>query len=147
MHAVSAENLGAWLLKANGDTSDIVQRAAHREDIRQWCVRPGYRAAMMRAGHRVLFWVAGSRRRLTAGIWAAGELTGPAVVDPGGKTRVSLLLQWLDEPARVPRDRLLADERLQGLEVLRQPQGANPSFVTVGQLEALSAHLDRLAGR
>ncbi|WP_430791154.1 hypothetical protein [Actinoplanes sp. G11-F43] len=136
MPAVTIEDLGAWLLKANGMTSGLAEwRRADR-----WCVRPGYRTRLMAAGQPVIFWVSGDRRRVTPGVWALGELTGrPAVSD--GKLRVPLRLHWLDEEQRVHRDSLRADPGLTDLEVLRQPQAANPSFVTVKQAAVLRAHL------
>jgi hypothetical protein len=140
MGAVTVEDLGAWLLKANGVTSDITEVAARREPVRRWCVRSGYRARLMAAGQPVIFWVSGDRRRVTPGIWALGELGGPAMM-MDGKLRVPLELRWLDADRRVHLDTVRADEALAALEVLRQPQGANPSFVTVDQLTALRAHL------
>ena len=41
----------------------------------------------------------------------------------------------------LPRTTLAADPRLAGLEVLRQPQAANPSFVTRAQFAVLAEHL------
>jgi hypothetical protein len=137
---VTLGNLGAWLLKANGVTSDIAEVAARRQPVRRWCVRPGYRARLMTAGQPVIFWISGDRRRVTPGIWAVGELNGrPMVMD--GKLRVPLELRWLDDDQRVHRDTLRADDGLATLEVLRQPQAANPSFVTAEQMTALRVHL------
>jgi hypothetical protein len=146
VRVVSADDLGAWLLKASGDHTDIAERAARRVQPGHWCVRPGYRTGLMRPGHRLVFWVSGSRRRLVPGIWALGQLTGPPMPDSvPDRLRVPLALRWLDEDRRVARDALRADERLTGLEVLRQPQAANPSFVTVRQLRAIDEHLRRCA--
>jgi hypothetical protein len=148
VRAVLAQDLGAWLLKGNGDTSDIAERAAAGETIDRWCVQPSYRTELMRSGHPVVFWVAGSRRGLTAGIWALGELTGPPRLDPDGphrKLRAPLRLRWLAPEERVSRAALRADPRLIDLEVLRQPMASNPSFVTVTQLDALRDHLPRPA--
>ena len=140
IRAVTIENLGAWLLKANGVTSDIVEVAGRRQPIRRWCVRPGYRTRLMTVGQPVIFWISGDRRRVTPGIWAVGEVSGrPAVMD--GKLRVPLELRWLDDNQRVHRDILRADEGLATLEVLRQPQAANPSFVTAEQMTALRVYL------
>jgi hypothetical protein len=137
---VALGNLGAWLLKANGVTSDIADVAARRQPIRRWCVRPGYRTRLMTAGQPVIFWISGDRRRVRPGIWAVGEVSGwPRVMD--GKLRVPLELRWLDEDQRVHRDILRADEGLATLEVLRQPQAANPSFVTTEQMTALRVYL------
>jgi len=138
--AVTLGNLGAWLLKANGVTSDIAEVAARRQPIQRWCVRPGYRTLLMAAGQPVIFWISGDRRKVTPGIWAVGEVSGrPMVMD--GKLRVPLELRWLDEDQRVHRDTLRTDEGLATLEVLRQPQAANPSFVTAEQMAALRAYL------
>jgi len=136
--AVSIDDLGAWLLKASGDRSDIVARADRADHIGQWCVRTGYRTALMEAGQRVLLWVSGSRRGLVPGIWAVGALTGGPYGEPP-VLQVPLALRWL--PERVARADLRQDDRLTGLEVLRQPQAANPSYVTVAQLRAIEAHL------
>ena len=90
----------------------------------------------MSAGQPALLWISGNRRRLTPGIWAVGSVTGPAAATDG-KLRVPLELHWLEEGERVHRDVLRADERLAGVEVLRQPQAANPSFLTTDQLTTL----------
>src|SRR5689334_20861672 len=120
MRAVTIENLGAWLLKANGVTSDIAEVAARQQPIQSWCVRAGYRARLMAAGQPVIFWISGDRRRVMPGIWAVGELSGrPTVTD--GKLRVPLELHWLDKDRRVHRDTVRADGGLTTLEVLRQP--------------------------
>jgi hypothetical protein len=42
---------------------------------------------------------------------------------------------------RVRRETLRADARLAAAEVLRQPQGPNPSYLTVAQFAALREHL------
>jgi hypothetical protein len=141
---VSLEHLGAWLLKCNGNTSGIRETAAQHTPIRQWCVQASYRTELMAATQPVLFWVSGNPRRLTPGVWATGELTGPPVLDSDGdhpKLRVPLDLRWLDEPGRVARAALQADERLAAMEVLRQPQAANPSFVTKAQFAAIRDHI------
>ena len=138
--AVTLGNLGAWLLKANGVTSDIAEVAARRQPIQRWCVRPGYRTRLMAAGQPVIFWISGDRRKVTPGIWAVGEVSGrPMVMD--GKLRVPLELRWLAEDQRVHRDTLRSDEALSTLEVLRQPQAGNPSFVTAEQMTALRVYL------
>jgi hypothetical protein len=49
------------------------------------------------------------------------------------------LLVW-EPAARVSRDQLRADDRLRALEVLRQPQGSNPSYLTKDQFAAVLAH-------
>jgi hypothetical protein len=139
---VSVDDLGAWLLKANGDHSDVAERAARGDPVDRWCVHRSYRTALMAAGQPVLLWVSGSRR-VTPGIWAVGTLTGAVVDDDvdGRRQRAPVTLRWLDEPSRVARDVVRADPRLADLEVLRQPQAANPSFVSRAQFEAIRDHL------
>jgi hypothetical protein len=140
MTAVTADALGAWLLKASGDHSDIAERAARRDAVKTWCVHRSYRTALMRAGQPALLWVSGSRRA-TPGIWAVGTLAGPPTDDEGRRQRVPVTLRWLAAPARLHREDVRADPRLAGLEVLRQPQAANPSFVTRAELRAILDHL------
>ena len=135
---VTLDDLGAWLLKANGDHSDVAERAARREDVAHWCVQRSYRTALMEPGQPVLLWVSGSRR-VTPGIWAVGTLTGAVSTDAGRRQRVPVRLRWLDGP--VPRQAMRTDPRLAGLEVLRQPMAANPSFATRAEYTAIRDHL------
>jgi hypothetical protein len=140
---VSLDNLGAWLLKANGDRSDIAELATRGDTITQWCVQRSYRTALMRSGQPFLLWVSGTRY-VTSGIWASGTLTGEAVGDPGTtgrRLRVPVALRWLDGQARLSRSAVLADARLRDLEVVRQPQAANPSFLTPAHVQALADYL------
>jgi hypothetical protein len=135
-------DLGAWLLKGNADAADLAARFARRPRVDRWCVRPGYRIRLMRAGQPVLFWASGSRGRLPYGIWGSGHLAGEPSLDPGdGRWHVPLDLVIADPARWVRRDDLRADPRLRDLEVLRQPQGSNPSYVTVAQMAGLSGYL------
>ncbi len=141
--AVTAASLGAWLIKGNADRSDLAGRFARDPRVRQWCVRPGYRARLMRAGQPVVFWAGGSRGRLGYGVWGTGLLTGPATADPDGGWHVPMDLTVLDPSRRVPREVLRADDVLAGAEVLRQPQAGNPSFLTPAEYATLRAYLGR----
>jgi hypothetical protein len=157
---ITVDDLGAWLLKANGDTSDVAARAARGEHVKRWCVQRSYRTALMEAGQPVVLWVSGSRR-VVPGLWAVGTLTGAATDDrvlPTGhidttdgaraarRQHVPVTLRWLDAADRVARDAVRADPRLADLEVLRQPMAANPSFATRAQWTALLDHLSAAAG-
>ncbi|AEV83067.1 hypothetical protein ACWT_2048 [Actinoplanes sp. SE50] len=137
--SVTTENLGAWLLKGNADTADLAGRFAREPRVERWCVRPGYRLDLMRAGQPVLFWASGSRRRdLPYGIWGWGRLRGPARRGgPEAGWWVPLDLVIAEPGRRLRRDELRGDPVLAGLEVLRQPQGSNPSFVTGAELAAI----------
>ena len=149
-HAIDRDNLGAWLLKANPalwDLSGFLKAGDNR--IRSWAVRPGYRSRLMAPGDRVLFWVSGDGRSgLARGIWGDGEVVAPAEDwvdaergfwrDDGARAavraRVQVSITFLDEPltAEELRARGMTD-----LEVLRMPQGANPSWVSHDQLEVV----------
>ncbi|MET8361824.1 hypothetical protein [Micromonospora sp. NPDC005171] len=139
---VRLDDLGAWLIKGNADLVDLAAWFAREPLVTSWCVRPGYRTRLMRAGQPVVFWASGSRLRLPYGVWGIGQVTGEAEPGPPGQQwSVPLDLPILDEKDRVPRQRLRADDRLAALEVFRQPQAANPSYLTVAQLAALRTHL------
>ncbi|MET8040862.1 hypothetical protein ABZU25_08355 [Micromonospora sp. NPDC005215] len=139
---VRLDDLGAWLIKGNADLVDLTARFARDPQVTSWCVRPGYRARLMSAGQAIVFWASGSRCRLPYGLWGIGRVTGPAEPGPPGQQwSVPLDLPILAEQDRVPRRRLRADERLAALEVFRQPQAANPSYLTVAQFAALRTHL------
>jgi hypothetical protein len=139
---VSIDNLGAWLLKGNADRTDLVGRFRADPHIERWCVQPGYRARLMRAGQPAIFWASGSRGHLPYGVWGRGRVTAPAVAHPPpGQWWVPLDITILPADQWVPRERLRADRRLAGLEVLRQPHAGNPSFLTPSQFAALTEHL------
>jgi hypothetical protein len=141
--AKPADDLGAWLLKGNADHADLEARFASEPRVTHWCVRPSYRLGLMRAGQPVLFWASGSRRRdVPYGIWGLGRLAGSPDQDAAdGGWSVPLDLVIAAAPARLRREVLRADRELAGLEVLRQPQGSNPSFVTVREFAAIGRHL------
>jgi hypothetical protein len=139
---VTLDDLGAWLIKGNADAADLAARFAADPRVTTWCVRPGYRVRLIRAGQPVVFWASGSRGRARYGVWGLGRVAGlPRPGEPGGPWTLPLDLMILDEPARVPRQLLRADARLAGAEVFRQPQAANPSYLTVAQFAALRDHL------
>lgn len=142
---VTLQTLGGWLLKGNADRADLPERFGRQPRVERWCVRPGYRARLMDAGQNVLFWASGNRRRDVAyGVWGAGRLAGPARRDPAdGHWWVPLDLVVAEPAEWVSRAELKADPRLAGLEVLRQPQGPNPSFVTPAEWAAIAGHRGR----
>jgi len=66
---VRIDDLGAWLLRANPRTGDVVEHLA--EGLRNAttrCVRSSYRTDLVRPGQRVLLWVSGGSRELPPGI-------------------------------------------------------------------------------
>ncbi|MET8068098.1 hypothetical protein ABZS65_31210, partial [Micromonospora sp. NPDC005313] len=66
---VTLDDLGAWLIKGNADAVDLAARFAADPHVTGWCVRPGYRVRLMRAGQPVVFWASGSRGRAPYGVW------------------------------------------------------------------------------
>jgi hypothetical protein len=143
--AVRPDTLGAWLIKVNGDLGGTEWLTPGRSTQHR-CVRPGYRCSLMAAGQPVVLWVSG--RRLAPGVWGLGRVEGPAqppdagdAGDAGGSWSVPLALDLLPAAGRVARRTLRGDPRLSGLEVLRVPQGANPSYLTVDEFAALRDHL------
>ena len=146
-NAITRDNLGAWLLKANPTLWDLTGFLRSGEQrLTSWAVRKGYRSALMRPGDRVLFWVSGDGRTgLVRGIWGDGEVTAPAEdwVDAEAghwrddrarqavRARLSVDIRLLAEP--LPVEDLRA-HGLVDLEVQRIPQGANPSWVSIDQL-------------
>jgi len=140
---ITPDDLGAWLIKGNADRADLSDRFAREPRVERWCVQPSYRLGLMRAGQPVLFWASGSRRRdVPYGIWGLGRLAGPPEPDPGGGWSVPLDLVIAPPAERLRRGELRADPELVSLEVFRQPQAANPSFVTVRQFAALKRQLN-----
>jgi hypothetical protein len=110
----------------------------------------------MEFGQRMLLWVAGQDgRHPEPGLWGTGIVTGRVQHEQPGKDPHL----WLDEvrrqrsrhfipidvqllPKPIPRHRLRADPRLSRMEVLRQPQMANPLLVTAAEIAALEDQLD-----
>jgi hypothetical protein len=138
---VSLDDLGAWLLKGNADVTDLAARFAINPQVEDWCVQPSYRTDLMNESQPVVFWASGSRARMAYGVWGIGHLTGPPRRDVDGGLHVPLNLTIWDPELRISRVQLRADARLADLEVFRQPQGANPSYLTVAQFAALQDHL------
>jgi hypothetical protein len=139
---VDLADLGAWLLKGNADRRDLADRFARDPRVETWGVHPSYRTALMAAGQPVLFWGSGSRHRLPYGIWGLGEVAGPpGYYHEAGRWLVPLTLVIWDRHEWVPRTELRGDPRLAGLEVLRQPQAANPSYVSRAEFGALRDYL------
>lgn len=147
--AISRADLGAWVLRCNPAKWDLAGfLAAGERHINSCSVVQNYRSEMMRPADPAIFWVSGSHRVLRRGIWGVGRVVQgireePAGVNPATGDR------WLDHAARrsvsnavfvdIPLwdegvfDAELRAAGIDDLEVQRQPQGSNPSWVSLEQ--------------
>ncbi|MET0999166.1 MAG: hypothetical protein ABWX73_10655 [Marmoricola sp.] len=113
------------------------------EAVTSRCVRPTYRAELIREGQPVLLWVSGRDPRHPAGIYAVGHTTGP--VARGEELAMPVRLQRLDPV--VAREEIVADPTLASLEVIRMPAGSNPSYLDREQYAALLAAFPQVSPR
>ena len=132
---VTAESLGAWVIKCNPAKTDVEPMLAAGRAKSLWCVAGNYRSRLMAPGHQVLFWVSAHPRR---GIWGAGRITAAPVLD-GGTLHVATSIALFDEP--VPAAALKEVRGLETMEVFRSPQQANPSWVTAEEWTVLESLL------
>ena len=148
---ITQQNLGAWLLRCNPKNEPELPRlvaGGHR--ITRWCVADNYRSQMMAAGDPIVFWVSGDGRLLVRGIWGIGHVVGAGVFDSLPDEHRSLS-QSGTEPSERPKvdvdipllsagisDGMLRAAGIDNLEVQLQPQGSNPSWISVVQLAQLA---------
>lgn len=148
--AITAETLGAWLIKGSQDVHPVDKLIRNRfSSVTDWCLRETYRTDLIRRGQRVLFWISGKSETHPAGIYAQGQTTGRATteladdewVDPGERGQPKLFMPVKLRPLAAPvlREDLLQHPSLSQMEVLRMAAGSNPSFVTAAELAALHA--------
>jgi hypothetical protein len=132
IRSVTAEALGAWVIKCNPRKTPVEPMRAAGEAKPNWCVADNYRSRLIRPGHRVLFWVTTHSRR---GIWGAGRVTGDVAEQDGA------LQMWVHLPlfaAPVTAAELLSLDGLRSMEVFRSPQQANPSWVSREEMAILA---------
>jgi len=125
--SVTAETLGAWVIKCNPRKTPVGPMCAAGEAKAWWCVADNYRSRLIRRGHRVLFWVSAHPRR---GIWGAGRIDGDLTTDDG-TLHVPVRIPLFAEP--VTAAELGAVPGLRAMEVFRAPQQSNPSWVSAAE--------------
>jgi len=143
--AVSADTLGAWVVRCNPKLRDLhglLRPGA--SPIGSWCVAANYRSQMMRRGDVILLWVSGQDRAFPRGFWGRGTVLGTAgpeddVVEPSARRQLHAPIELRIHPDDAITDRELRAAGIDDLEVQRQPQGSNPSWVSRAQL----ARIDR----
>ncbi len=78
---VTAEVLGAWVIKCNPAMTDFGSILQSGRGISAWCVADNYRSALMDAGQPVVLWVSGGRGgEFARGIWGIGRVRAPAML-------------------------------------------------------------------
>jgi hypothetical protein len=137
-------DVGAWLFRCNPRNIDMAElRRAGGVDSR--CAVRTYRLDLIRAGDPVALWVTGpSKATITAGIWmlgyATGEIEGREISGATASELPRVLLRDMTPlPAPVPRSELASHPPTLGMEVLRQPFGPNPSYLTNREHRAVTA--------
>lgn len=153
---VSDATLGAWVLKCDPSVWDIDEFMADGNTyVDAWSVENNYRSRLMANGQPAVLWVSGSKaRKVTPGIWGAGHIVGPSewnawMSDDNPDTGHWLDLRKMQKaefsvplniellPSPVSREQFKSDKILAGVEVIRQPQGSNPSFLTKREFASL----------
>lgn len=152
---ITAQTLGAWLLRCNPEgVWDLPGFVADGGDwIGDWSVVKNYRSEMMKPGDRVVLWVSGNGRHMARGIWGIGYVTGLVQDEIPEASAAEEVGYWLSEEARLAvtnsidvdipllgtpvTDAELKAAGVDDLEVQRQPQGSNPSWISTEQLTRL----------
>lgn len=141
---ISDDSLGAWLLKCQPRVNRDVPLAIVNGTggpVTRWCVADNYRTRMMARGDRVVLWVSGDGRQVARGIWGLGWVTGEArgvVGRDGTAPATKEVLLHLPLLRRGVLEEEIRSAGVDDLEVLRQPQGSNPSWVSKDQLSAIA---------
>lgn len=161
---VTAEVLGAWVIKCNPAMTDFGSILQSGRGISAWCVADNYRSALMDAGQPVVLWVSGRRGgEYARGIWGIGRVRAPAMLqmtpvlqmtpgsqmtppgsEPVVRSRHAKLVAQLDIPVRkspIAVCEIAAVPALSGIEVIRQPYMSNPSWLSKDEFAALDVLL------
>lgn len=134
------------------DVAAFIDDGGHKMD--SWTVADNYRFGSDAAGDPVVFCVTGRPgAELTPGIWGVGHVTGSTeqasdhdsywreqVVLNRSKLAVPVDITRMDEP--FDRDDIRSASDLADLEVLRQPQMSNPSWLNSSEWMCLQEILD-----
>lgn len=134
-------DVGAWLFKCSPEEWDIQAALRDRKAFTAWRVHPTYRLRLIESGDPAVLWVTGRQdASMPPGIWLAGHTTGELFEGRGDEywldpregqrwsTFAGLRLSRLPKP--LTRMTLAADPATSDMEVLRQPQMSNPSYLT-----------------
>jgi hypothetical protein len=158
---ITDENLGAWLIKCDPTSKYDLPRAIEElelEVVENWSVTDNYRSRMMKPTDRAILWVSGDGRKMTRGIWGLGWVTDyvqdvvHVELEPDEDTfwhnEADRLAVTNDIALDIPLfDEALSDADLRAagiddLEVQKQAQGSNPSWVSKDQLHEIEQLVD-----
>lgn len=141
--AVTASNLGAWLIKGSVQVRPAAELRGRVATVTSWCLHPSYRVDLVRPGQPVLFWISGADPQNPAGIYAQGVTTGVCVPDgepaERGRSQARMPVRLRPLTAPILREQLMSVPALAGIEVIRMAAGSNPSYLDVDQLDSLAA--------
>jgi len=150
----SGQEIAAWILKGDPKTFDLDAELEEQGVIEFWSVHRTYRTGLLAEGQRCYMWRSGPN----AAIVASGYVTGPVEsgqatvenwVDRDKAKTVSLFvpveLYQLGE--EITRSELKAHPVLSQIEILKMPQGSNPSILKPEEFEALEALVSAIEER
>jgi hypothetical protein len=158
---ITDENLGAWLIKCDPTSKYDLPRAIEELELKvvdNWSVVDNYRSRMMKPTDRVILWVSGNGQKMTRGIWGVGWVTDyvqdvlQVELEPDEDTfwhsEADRLAVTNDVALDIPLfEEALSDADLRAagiddLEVQKQAQGSNPSWVSKDQLREIEKLID-----
>jgi hypothetical protein len=145
--------IAAWVVKGDPSVFPIDEVIESGETIESWSVHQSYRTELMEAGQKCLLWMSGA----SGAFVAEGLLTGEVELHEADvdewldkeKARNSHLyamleLRVLEEP--IEREFLRQHPLLSQIELMRMPQGSNPSILSPPELTAIEQVLGREVG-
>src|SRR5829696_172281 len=151
---LTRDDIGGGLFKCNPREWDIEAAIRDGRRIESWRVRESYRLSLIQAGDPAILWVTGSTgAHPEPGIWAVGYTTGELFDESRNddywvnkeqgqqKAIYAGLLMW--PISVVPRERVVANSALGELEILRQAQMSNPSYLTPSQRQVIASLVEQ----
>jgi hypothetical protein len=127
-------DIGGWLFRGNAKSLALGPAGIAPVDSR--CAVRSYRLDLIRRGQPVVLWLTGpTGARLAPGVWmvgyASGDITDDPDDDPAEPRRAQVhVMDMLALPTPLPRADIVNHRATASMEVLRQPFGPNPSYLT-----------------
>jgi hypothetical protein len=138
--------IAAWILKGDPNVFDLDAALEDEGVIDSWSVHKTYRTGLLAEGQRCYLWRSGP----DAAIVASGYVTGPV------ESRQAIAENWVDRDKaktatlfvpvelyqlgeEITRNELKADPILSRIEILKMPQGSNPSILKPEEFRVLES--------